>query len=252
MSNFTFTARTKVPLGLDGIAHRKKGSLIVFEGPDGSGKSTQLKLFKQWLLSQGQDVATTKWKSAPVISSMIKARKEAKNLSPEEYCLLHAADLRFRVENLILPALRQGKTVLCDRYVFTSLSRDVARGLSPAWIWSLFEPLLWPDLVFYFSVCPETALQRIQATREPNYYEAGQDVTHISDPSESFKVFIRRVIDKYERMANAYDFLTVNAEQSIADQHRSICARFQERQQEIGKRHTQPSIMPRFSQVAVA
>src|SRR5437867_13377188 len=88
---------------------RDRGFLIAFEGPDGSGKSTQRKLFKAWLLVQGFDVVTTKWKSSPLIEPIIKVRKSSRSLDPQEFCLLHAADFRHRMETEVLPALVQGK-----------------------------------------------------------------------------------------------------------------------------------------------
>src|SRR5215831_2103397 len=155
----------------------RRGFLVAFEGPDGSGKTTQRKLFKTWLQSEGHDVVTTKWNSSDLIKPIIKARKEARALSPEEYSLLHAADFRHRVEQTILPALWQGKLVIADRFLFTGLARDVARGLDLDWVLKLYQPLLWPDLVFYFAVSATTSGRRVMAERLPNYYEAGQDVT---------------------------------------------------------------------------
>src|SRR6266496_3129085 len=82
---------------------RKRGLLVAFEGPDGSGKTTQRKLFKNWLKSEGHDVVTTKWNSSDLIKPIIKSRKAVRALSPEEFSLLHGADFRHRVEQIILP-----------------------------------------------------------------------------------------------------------------------------------------------------
>src|SRR5713101_9664869 len=84
---------------------RQRGLLVAFEGPDGSGKSTQRKLFKTWLRAEGYDVVTTKWNSSDLIKPLIHSRKTMHALSPEEYSLLHAADFRHRVAHVILPAL---------------------------------------------------------------------------------------------------------------------------------------------------
>src|SRR5207344_2973877 len=131
---------------------RRRGLLIAFEGPDGSGKTTQRKLFKAWLGSEGHDVVTTKWNSSALVKPLIKSRKALHVLNPTEFSLLHAADFRHRVEDVILPSLWAGKTVIADRFLFTGLARDVARGLDLDWVLNLYAPLLWPDLVFYFSV----------------------------------------------------------------------------------------------------
>jgi thymidylate kinase len=92
----------------------------------------------------------------------------------------------------------------------------------------LYQPLLWPDLVFYFAVSPKTSGKRILATRTPRFYEAGQDVTEVDDPVESYQRFITRVIREYESLALIFNFITVDAEQSIGDQHHQIRALFRE------------------------
>jgi len=199
-----------------------RGLLVAFEGPDGSGKTTQRKLFKTWLKSEGRDVVTTKWNSSPLIKPLVKARKQAHALSPEEFCLLHAADFRQRLDTVILPALWQGTTVIADRYVFTALARDAARGLAFDWLLHVYAPLFWPDVVFYFSVSPETSGMRIAATRTPKFYEAGQDVTGLDDPFASYTKFISRVIREYDALALVFRFITIDAEQAIHEQHGHI------------------------------
>ena len=210
---------------------RRRGLLVAFEGPDGSGKTTQRKLFKTWLKSEGYDVLTTKWNSSDLIKPIIKSRKAVRALSPEEFSLLHAADFRHRVEHVILPALWAGKLVIADRFLFTGLARDVARGLDLDWVLRLYQPLLWPDLVFYFAISPGTSSQRVSAMRTPSFYEAGQDVTAMDDPVESYKQFITRVIREYESLALIFNFITVDAEQAIGDQHLAIRQLFREGEQ---------------------
>ena len=212
-------------------ASRRRGLLVAFEGPDGSGKTTQRKLFKTWLKSEGYDVVTTKWNSSELIKPIIKSRKSLRALSAEEFSLLHTADFRHRIEHVVLPALWEGKLVIADRFLFTGLARDVARGLDLDWVLKLYQPLLWPDLVFYFSVSPTTSGKRVAATRTPNFYEAGQDVTALDDPVESYQRFITRVIREYESLAVIFKFITVDAERSIAEQHHQIRHLFREGEQ---------------------
>src|SRR6266480_5611557 len=142
---------------------RRRGLLVAFEGPDGSGKTTQRKLLKTWLRAEGYDVVTTKWNSSDLIKPIIRSRKTVRALSPEEFSLLHGADFRHRVEQVILPALWDGKLVIADRFLFTALARDVARGIDLDRVLKLYQPLLWPDLVFYFSVSPTTSRIRSRA-----------------------------------------------------------------------------------------
>lgn len=205
----------------------KRGFLIAFEGPDGSGKTTQRKLFKDWLVGEGHPVVTTKWNSSKLVKPLVKARKTARSLGPEEFCLLHAADFRYRLETEILGPLWEGKMVIADRYLFTALARDAARGLDLDWLLHIYSPLFWPDMVFYFSVSPETSGKRIAADRTPKFYEAGQDITGIDDPHQSYQKFISRVIEEYDALARIFQFITIDAERSIYDQHRQIRKLFQ-------------------------
>jgi dTMP kinase len=210
---------------------KRRGLLVAFEGPDGSGKTTQRKLFKTWLKAEGYDVVTTKWNSSDLIKPIIRTRKAVRSLSPEEFSLLHAADFRHRVDHEVLPALWDGKLVIADRFLFTGLARDVARGLDLDWVLRLYQPLLWPDIVFYFSVSPGTSSRRVSAVRTPNYYEAGQDVTEVEDPTESYQRFITRVIREYESLALIFNFITVDAEQTIGEQHHAIRQMFRDCEQ---------------------
>jgi dTMP kinase len=201
---------------------QRRGLLVAFEGADGSGKTTQRKLFKTWLKAEGYNVVTTKWNSSDLVKPLIKIRKSIRVLSPEEFSLLHAADFRHRVEHVVLPALWAGKVVIADRFLFTGLARDVARGLDLDWVLKLYQPLLWPDLVFYFAISTGTSSQRVSAVRTPSFYEAGQDVTELEDATASYERFITRVIREYESLAVIFNFVTVDAERSIGEQHHEI------------------------------
>lgn len=223
--------------------NRDRGLLVAFEGPDGSGKTTQRKLFKKWLKSEGHDVTTTKWNSSPAIKPLVKARKSVHALSPLEFSLLHAADFQYRLDTEILPALWDGTTVIADRYLFTGLARDAARGLPFDYLLHVYEPIFWPDIVFYFSISPGTSGTRMTATRLPSYYEAGQDVTGMENAAESYERFITRVIREYESLAIIFRFVTIDAERSIHEQHMRIRELFD----------AQPRVSwPRFNAEAVA
>jgi dTMP kinase len=201
---------------------RTRGLLIAFEGPDGSGKTTQRKLLKRWLESQDHKVVSTRWASSPLVKPMLKARKKIRALSVEEYSLLHAVDFRHRVESSILPALWSGKTVLADRYLFTALARDAARGLDLDWLLGAYAPLLWPDLVIYFSMAPDASRRRIASTRAPHFYEAGQDVTGLEDPLASYGRFIDRIVTEYDNLSVVFQFVTIDAGDAVYRQHTRV------------------------------
>jgi dTMP kinase len=201
---------------------KSRGLLIAFEGPDGSGKTTQRKLLKRWLESKNHKVVSTRWASSELVKPMLKARKKIRTLSVEEYSLLHAVDFRHRVETSILPALWSGKTVLADRYLFTALARDAARGLDLDWLLKAYSPLLWPDLVIYFSMTPEASRRRIASTRAPHYYEAGQDVTGMEDPLASYGCFIDRVVTEYDNLSVVFQFVTVDSGDAVYRQHTRV------------------------------
>ncbi len=198
----------------------KRGFLIALEGPEGSGKTTQRRLFKKWLQTMGHQVVSAKWNSSPLVKPLIKARKGAHSLSPEEYCLLYASDFRYQLEMKILPALWEGKMVIADGYLFTGMARDGARGVPLHWVLNAYEPLFWPDLVFYFHISAEKSDQRLSKT--PGFYVSGQDVTGIEDAHESYRKFIGRVNQEYKALAAIFQMVTVDAEQSIYEQHRAV------------------------------
>jgi dTMP kinase len=198
------------------------GLLIAFEGLDGSGKTTQRKLLKAWLEENGEEAVATKWNSSPLFKGLIKAKKAARLLDPVSYAVLHAADFRYRLETVIRPALAEGKIVLADRYVFTGIARDVARGMSRERARSLYCSVRKPNLVFYFSAQPQTTAQRIAASREMKFYEAGQDITRLDDPLESYLRFAPVVMQEYMHLHREFGFIIVDAEQSICQQHRFI------------------------------
>jgi dTMP kinase len=223
----TRVAKKKIP-ALLAEREANRGLLIAFEGADGSGKTTQRKLFTRWLESQGHRVVTTKWASSPLVKPLLKARKKVHALSPEELCLLQAADFRHRLDREILPALWDGAMVVADRYLFTGLARDAARGLDLDWMLHAYSPLFWPDLVLNFTVSLDTSTSRVASTHTPKFYDAGQDVTNLDDPISSYRAFESRVMREYENLSLIFRFVNVDGERPIYEQHKRIRQLFQE------------------------
>jgi dTMP kinase len=162
------------------------------------------------------------------VKPLLKARRKIHALSAEELCVLQAADFRSRLEQEILPALWKGRTVVADRYLFTGLARDAARGLEFDWVLQTYSPLFWPDIVFNFTVSLDTSTSRVAAGRVPKFYDAGQDVTDVADPIGSYRVFARRVMQEYENLSVIFRFQSVDGELPIYGQHQQIRRLFEE------------------------
>ncbi len=192
----------------------RNGSLIVVEGVDGSGKSTQLNLIGRWLESNGFAVVMTEWTSSPTVMPLIKKIKRKPLLvDPRTFSLLYVADVAERLNGMINGALKAGMIVLCDRYVYTAIARDVSRGLDADWVKDAYSFAPRPDLAFYFKVPPEVALSR--KTSMPKFYEAGMDIGLSKNPKVAFEIFQRRVIQEYDRMAEPYSFTVVDGSDRI-------------------------------------
>jgi dTMP kinase len=198
--------------------HGLPGTLIVVEGVDGSGKSTQISLLKDWLVSTGCDVIFTEWNSSRLISETTRKAKKKSLLTPRTFSLLHAVDFADRLEQIIVPALKAGFIVLADRYVYTAFARDVARGVDKSWVRNMYGFAVNPDLAFYFNVPVSTSLSRICTNRAPKYYEAGMDMNLSSDPYQSYKIFQGKVIEEYDKMVDEFGLIKVNASESIHQQ----------------------------------
>ena len=199
------------------------GRLIAVEGLDGSGKSTQLRLVKKWLESEGVKVFFTEWNSSVIVKRATSKGKKRNLLTPTTFSLIHATDLADRFERQILPLLQAGYVVLSDRYVFTAYVRDVVRGCGPLWVRNLYSFAARPDITMYFRVPLEVALSRILSSR-PNlkYFEAGMDLGLSSDIHESFRLFQGRLFEEYERLSKEFNFIVIDADRPIEAQQAQV------------------------------
>lgn len=195
--------------------HDLKGTLICVEGIDGSGKSTQLVILRDWLKSLKQDVIFTEWNSSDLISQTTKTAKKKNLLSPRTFSLLHAVDFADRLEQIIIPALKAGFIVLADRYVYTAFARDVARGVDSDWVRHMYGFAAQPDLTLYFHVPAKVSLERICSNRTPKFYEAGMDLKLSNDPYESYVIFQNKVNDEYRKMVKEYKLIEIDATRTI-------------------------------------
>ncbi|MCI4330057.1 MAG: dTMP kinase [Thermoplasmata archaeon] len=195
---------------------RFAGRLIIFEGLDGSGKSTQARLLVKWLQARGYRVFFTEWNSSELISATIRRGKKKNLLTPTTFSLLHATDFADRLEQHILPPLRAGYVVVCDRYAYTAFVRDAARGCDPDWVRSLYGFAPTPDKVFYFRVPVATSLARKIASRQKiSYYEAGMDLGLADDVIASYEKFQSRLKREYERLVTVDKFVVIDADRPV-------------------------------------
>ncbi|HTT66422.1 MAG TPA: thymidylate kinase [Gemmatimonadales bacterium] len=204
-------------------SHDYPGRLIVVEGIDGSGKSTQLSLLQTFLVSEGYDVSFTEWNSSPIVKDTTRRGKKKNLFSPTTFSLIHATDFADRHERSILPPLQAGLIVLADRYAYTAFARDVARGCDPAWVRGLYQFATRPDLALYFRVDIDTAVARITGGRiQLKFHEAGMDLGLSPDPITSFRVFQTRVIEQYDRVAEEFDLTVLDGSRSVVEQQREM------------------------------
>ncbi|MCY3557769.1 MAG: dTMP kinase [Chloroflexi bacterium] len=195
------------------------GRLIVVEGIDGSGKSTQLDLLHKWLRSEGYVTVFTEWNSSPIVRDTTKRGKRKQLLTPMSFSLVHAADFASRTHEQILPALQAGVIVLADRYVYTAFARDAARGVNRNWVRDLYSFAPPPNLALYFHVSLDESIRRIAAARaEIKFYEAGMDLSLSDDLQESFRLFQGRILEEYDTLCEEYDITRIDASQPLVSQ----------------------------------
>ncbi len=198
------------------------GRLIVVEGSDGAGRSTQIRLLRGWLEYQGYGVIDTDWTSSALVSTTIGEAKEGHAMNVWTLNLLYATDFADRLEHEIIPALRAGFVVLSDRYIYTAIARAVVRGADPAWVRGLFGFALQPDVVLYLKADAETLVRRAILAEGLDYWESGLDQNPGMDPYESFIRYQRRLLREYGRLAREFGFITVNARPSVNTVQRQL------------------------------
>ncbi len=199
------------------------GGLIIVEGVDGSGKSTQIRLLEKWLRYMGIPVFFTEWNSSEQVRQIISKGKKKNLLTPTTFSLLHATDFAARYERNVCPLLRAGYVVLADRYIYTAFARDVVRGCSSEWVRYVYGFAMKPDIALYFRVPVEISFERIVKNRPRlKYYEAGMDLNLSNDPYESYRIFQGRIVEQYEFMASKEGFTIIDGTANIEEQQKKV------------------------------
>ena len=192
-----------------------KGKLIVIEGTDGVGRSTQIALLKNWLEIQGYAVVETGWARSNLMHKSIEFAKSGNIMDRMTFTLLYATDFADRFENLIIPALKSGHIVLSDRYIYTAIARDVVREPDTQWIRNLFSFALIPDLVLYLKLDMESLIPRAIESGGMNYWEAGMDLHMGQDLFDSFVNYQSRLVEEYNKLAKEFDFEVIDSSKEV-------------------------------------
>src|SRR4051812_25613045 len=207
MSDFRYLGHAMPYLPKEG----RTGKLIVIEGTDGVGRSTQAFMLKQWLEVQGYAVVDTGWTRSKLIGQAITDAKLGHSMNRLTYSLMYATDLADRMEYVIIPALRSGFVVLADRYIYTAIARGIARGADKQWLRDLYGFAVAPDLVFYLQTEVRDLVPRVLAAGKMNYWESGMDMNYGDDLYDSFVAYQGELIDQFNAMAEEYQFTNLDA-----------------------------------------
>jgi len=192
------------------MKHELPGRLIVFEGIDGTGKSTQIPLLAEYLTRIGHTVRVTREPTTGQYGRQIRALYEKReSVSREDELQLFIADRREHVEQLLLPALKRGEIVLCDRYYLSTAAYQGAHGFDPREIIKLNSFAPEPDIALIFEVSVATSRERITNGRgeQLNDFEQEESLTKVS------RIFSDLDLPCIRR---------INAERSIDEVHQSV------------------------------
>lgn len=199
----------------EGDLSKLSGRLIVVEGPDGSGRSTQVKLLTQWFEDMGYFVENTGLKRSRLVADELTEAQEGNILSKTTMGLFYATDFADQLENTIIPSLRAGAIVICDRYIYTLMARDMVRGAGMDWVSDLYGFALVPDAVFYLKVDADLLMARNFEKRAVlDYWESGMDIGLSWDSYDSFVQYQDRLNQAFLTLQSNYKFLVVDGNQS--------------------------------------
>jgi dTMP kinase len=214
---------------LPGVKHKNlPGKLIVLEGTDGVGRSTQVALLKEWLESEGYAVSATGLKRGKLAGKGIQQAMQGHTVADTTMNLFYATDMVDRLERDIIPALRAGFVVLTDRYIYSIITRALVRGADPIWIRNVFGFALVPDIVFYLQADLTHLVPRVLNARGFDYWESGADFLQGRDYYDSFVEYQTRLLAQFDAIADEFDFVRIDANCSIREVFQSLQAEIKE------------------------
>src|SRR5712664_2344662 len=191
------------------------GKIIAIEGTDGVGRSTQIRLLREWLEVKGYGVVETGWTRSALMQPTIEIAKSSNTLNKLTFVLLYATDFADRLEKEIIPALKAGFVVLSDRYIFTALARAGVRGVDRQWLRNLYGFAIAPHMVFYLNIDVKTLIGRVLEARGMDFWESGMDLKHGDDIYDSFRTYQNRLMKEYASMSDEFHFRTLDARRSV-------------------------------------
>ena len=204
------------------------GRLIVIEGTDGVGRSTQIALLREWLEGRGYAVVPTGFRRSDLASRGIQRAKRGHTLDPLTLNLFYATDFWDRLERHIIPALRAGMIAMVDRYIFSLIARAVLRGVPRAWMEDVYGIALVPDRVFYLDITVEELVPRVVNTTGLDYWESGQDYLRGQDLYHNHVEYQRALLAQYRTLAAEFGFQVIDGGKPIGTVFRALQAGIEE------------------------
>ena len=198
------------------------GRLIVIEGTDGVGRSTQIAMLQEWLEAEGYAVLVTGFRRSEIASSGIDRAMRGNTLDALTLNLLYATDFWDRLERSIVPALRTGMVALVDRYIFSIIARAKVRGVPIGWLNDVFEFAVVPDRVLYLDVDVEHLLPRVLSVRQLDHWESGEDFLRGPDLYDNFIRYQTALLEEFRGLAKQHGFSTVDARGSVSEVFRAL------------------------------
>jgi dTMP kinase len=213
--------------GLD--LNELSGLLVVLEGSDSSGRSTQVGLLSRWLEQRGFGVVQVGLTRSKLFGPALNQAKQGNVLSPRTMSLFYATDFYDQLENTMVPALKAGFIVLADRYIYTLMARDLVRGANPDWVHSLYSKALVPDAVYFLMASSNRLVERtLTAHQTLDYWESGMDIGISRDWYDSFIRYQRMLRTEYKKLQERFGFDIVNANRSVGALQKDLRKRIEE------------------------
>lgn len=191
------------------------GKIIAIESTDGAGRTTQIRLLREWLEVQGYGVVETEWTRSALMQPTIEIAKSSNTLNKLTFVLLYACDFADRLEKEVIPALKAGFIVLADRYIYTAIARAGVRGVDSEWIRRLYGFAIAPHLVFYLKIDVDALARRVLESGGMDYWESGMDMKAGDDIFDNFRNYQRQLLKEYTSMADEFGFRVLDARKNV-------------------------------------